>query len=84
MPKLTMVTYTDKGWGSFARKHVHVAIEGRGSFIAKVNMVLFGLFAGWLLVYSTEAAQCKPDVINPCIFRCNGTSFDLSKAFNFP
>ena len=31
-----------------------------------------------------EAAQCMPDPKYLCTARCNGTSFDLSKAFDFP
>ena len=46
------------------------------------------IFASWLVVCCClcggEAAQCVPDEVNSCIFRCNGTSFDLAKAFNFP
>ena len=31
-----------------------------------------------------ETAQCLPDSKNLCGAMCNGTSFDLSKAFDFP
>ena len=31
-----------------------------------------------------EAAQCMPDSKNLCGAMCNGTHFDLSKAFDFP
>ena len=31
-----------------------------------------------------EAAQCMPDSSSPCRARCYGTTFDLSKAFDFP
>lgn len=39
-----------------------------------------------LLLFSKplEAAQCMPDNENPCIAMCNGTTFDLTKVFNYP
>ena len=31
-----------------------------------------------------EAAQCMPDETNPCVARCNGTTFDISNLFDYP
>ena len=54
------------------------------SFQAIASLLTAGLFSCLLFLEGGEAAQCMPDSINPCIAKCNGTSFDLSKAFDFP
>ncbi|KAL5473395.1 hypothetical protein EMCRGX_G027873 [Ephydatia muelleri] len=44
------------------------------------------IFALLLLLLSKplEAAQCMPDNENPCIAMCNGTTFDITKVFDYP
>ena len=60
----------------------------RNLYMASVRvLVTASLLTGFLsCLYfrEGEAAQCMPDTANPCIARCNGTTFDLSKAFDFP
>lgn len=56
----------------------------RGMALFQVLVALLVSLVSCLCFREGEAAQCMPDSINPCIARCNGTSFDLSKAFDFP
>ncbi|XP_064396823.1 uncharacterized protein LOC135343748 [Halichondria panicea] len=44
-------------------------------------LCLLGLF---ISTYLGEAAQCATDKKSLCTAHCNGTSFELSKAFDFP
>ena len=32
----------------------------------------------------TQAAQCSAHSDNPCMATCNGTTFDISKVFDYP
>ena len=57
---------------------------GMASFQVIASLLTAGLFSCFCFLEGGEAAQCMPDRINPCIAECNGTSFDLSKAFDFP
>ena len=36
------------------------------------------------LVQCLFGAQCTPDPNNPCVTTCNGTTFDISKLFDYP
>lgn len=36
------------------------------------------------LVQCLLGAQCTPDPNNPCVTTCNGTTFDISKLFDYP
>ncbi|XP_064396825.1 uncharacterized protein LOC135343750 [Halichondria panicea] len=49
----------------------------------KISLCLLSLVL-FISSQSGEAAQCIPDKNYLCTARCNGTSFDLSKAFDFP
>lgn len=72
-------------WGSMSAK-VRPRKLVQSQIMVSVHR-LVSLLAGFLFCCCSlkgEAAQCMPDWLNPCIARCNGTSFDLSKAFNFP
>ncbi|XP_064396852.1 uncharacterized protein LOC135343774 [Halichondria panicea] len=42
------------------------------------------LLVSFLSIQFGETAQCMPDKDYPCRAKCNGTSFDLSKVFDFP
>lgn len=47
------------------------------------TLLLVGLTT-CLLLRASLAAQCMPDPTNPCVARCNGSTFDVSKVFNYP
>ena len=48
-------------------------------------LLLISSFLGVLaLLEGVWAAQCTPDPTNPCMARCNGTQFDISKLFDYP
>ena len=52
--------------------------------IITLYLLIAGAALSVYIIDEAETAQCMPDSINPCRATCNGTFFDLSKAFDFP
>ena len=44
-------------------------------------LLLFALVTSLAIV---QGEECMPLEDNPCVFKCNGTTFDLSNLFDYP
>ncbi len=64
-----------EGWGSVCNN------KKMANKLFFLLLCLLGLF---ISTYLGEAAQCATDKKSLCTAHCNGTSFELSKAFDFP
>lgn len=66
------------------RNVVKVAMACCKTSASLSSALVVGLILASCFFNGGESAQCMPDSVNPCRATCNGTSFDLSKAFDFP
>jgi hypothetical protein len=50
--------------------------------MSKVYIAVLMILA--YIIQLSRSEQCSTNKLNPCIANCNGTIFDISKAFKFP